>query len=176
MWSINFCEPESSVKLKLHEATWLAALIDGEGCVQIVCNKPGRQYHHSPSFYFNINVTMCDMEMLERAKAITGVGALLGPYVRKKGRLRPAWRWSVCSQQAAELAEVILPHLMLKKVQAELGIALMKVNKDLPKHRAVKGKQGAQRKPVAILSQQQSIFDQWKAVQTRGKPPKRLAA
>ncbi len=96
------------------DRSWLAALIDGEGSIQI--HKQKRD-HCVPSYQADISVGMIDDQMIKKAHSITNLGSV---GLQNRG----VWDWSVRGQEAGILAQIIYPDLLIKKQQAKILIAL----------------------------------------------------
>ena len=94
------------------QAAWLAALIDGEGCIQIHRQERDGK---APNFQADVSVGQIDRGMVDRAHQITGLGAV---HIRE-GRV---FDWSVRGQEAATLLRRIYPHLVIKRRQAAAAI------------------------------------------------------
>ncbi|WP_029083392.1 nucleoside 2-deoxyribosyltransferase [Bradyrhizobium sp. th.b2] len=144
---------------------WLAALIDGEGCVYVVRRV---RDSGSPCFEFRIQVTMTDKEMIDAAyQRSNGLGVITGPYKRSNNpQWREAWRWTVNNKDAAILAQAIYPHLVIKRAQAALGFEIEKINAGF-RPEGHKGHKGFQRRPPEIVQEQEDLYASWKAAQAR---------
>lgn len=79
-------EPESSSAKLPIEWEWFTGLYEGEGCLT-------RNRGHPKSHGMQLNITMRDKDILERALQITKVGKLNGPYIRKNPKHSDMWRW-----------------------------------------------------------------------------------
>lgn len=102
--------------LKPVDCAWLAALIDGEGCIQAhrqTYKNPGR----TETFQVDVSVGMMDPDMVQKAHTMTGLGHC-------EQQNRGVWDWGVRGQQAATLLRQVYPFLTIKKRQAALGIML----------------------------------------------------
>jgi DNA modification methylase len=108
---------EFPLRITERQAAWLAALIDGEGCIQAHRQTPAAKHNSVDTFQVDVGVGMVDECVVRRAHEITGVGSLT---LQKRG----VWDWSVRGQQAAVLLRAVYPHLILKRRQAALGIML----------------------------------------------------
>jgi hypothetical protein len=107
--TIGGFEVDSAVTLQPEDpmTAWLAALMDGEG-----------HFGYNPP---KISINMCDVDVLEKALACTGVGALTGPYKRGEPHHKPIYRWRV--SRAADcwvICHLILPWLGIRRTQEAL--------------------------------------------------------
>ena len=110
-----FCKPDKiiskypilSPKLKIEDASWLAAAIDGEGCFRI------RKHGKNGSCYSNINLGNMNKEYVKKAFDITG----LGNFWYDKNR--NFYEWNVGSEDASKIVLEIYPYLLIKKEQAK---------------------------------------------------------
>lgn len=96
------------------DRAWLAALIDGEGCIQI--HRQTREDAQN-CFQVDVGVGMMTKGMIQHAHEITGLGSV-------NRQARGVWDWSVRGQQAAALLREIYPRLILKRRQAALACML----------------------------------------------------
>lgn len=96
------------------DVAWLAALIDGEGCIQM---HRQRKAPNADTFQVDVGVGMMDPQAVQHAHRITGLGSC-------SQQNRGVWDWSVRGQQAADLLRAIYPRLLIKRGQAALGIML----------------------------------------------------
>ena len=98
------------------EIAYFAGLFDGEGSIGIyftVSNK------HTPAQ--TVNITNTDIRVLARAKTLFG-GQV---YAHMPNRVKPTWRWHISGLKAGRFLAAIMPHLVIKKSQAEVYLALL---------------------------------------------------
>jgi len=106
-----------SYPLREIDAAWLAAVIDGEGCIQVHQQRRPERANSVDSFQVDLSVGMVTPEVVQRCHEITGLGSC-------KLQARGVWDWSVRGQQAAQLLRAIYPYLLGKRRQAALAIML----------------------------------------------------
>jgi DNA modification methylase len=99
------------------DRAWLAALIDGEGCITIL---EAKSPHGSGSSYPPVlQVRMCDLECIEHAAKITGLGS---PSPRQEPPSAPnqrgSYQWRINGRNAADTIAEIYPFLLIKRKQA----------------------------------------------------------
>lgn len=82
------------------ELAWVAGLFEGEGCVSAIVRT-----HGAPRL--NTSVKMTDLDVLERAQRITGLGKVYGPYQRAPHH-KPHWQWNVQNAQHAYALVIML--------------------------------------------------------------------
>ena len=119
-WRVAFAlqQPQylGGIKQEIDRA-WLAALVDGEGCITIL---EATSPHGSGSSYPPVlQVRMCDTECIEKAAVITGCG-LLSPRQEppsQRGQ-RPSYQWRIHGRKAADVIAEIYPYLLIKRKQA----------------------------------------------------------
>lgn len=88
--------------MQLHELTWLAAAIDGEGSI----------YYRKISIY-NTNHDFC-----KKAQEITGLGYVHCDGLNRISR-RPLYVWSVYGRkEICDLLNLLIPFLIIKKEKA----------------------------------------------------------
>lgn len=165
---MNFCQPKASVPEKCLclipqrfvtmmidgkykpqiiqsevDRAWLAAIIDGEGCVGIRWVKEKK---YSDNYEPFIYVKVCDTILLERIIEITKIGSIREE--KRKNRNpnhRPSYSWCVTGQQAATLAADIYPHIILKKNQCKIICELARRRKEGKQFKWTKKEEVAER-------------------------------
>jgi hypothetical protein len=84
------------------EVYWLAGLLEGEGC--FTTNK------QSYGIYPVVRIYMTDRDVLFKARQISGVGTIHGPYMRKGHRI-PISAWCVTGVPATALMKRVFPYM-----------------------------------------------------------------
>jgi hypothetical protein len=87
----------------IHELTWLAGLLEGEGSFSIKKHKPTR---YSPK----IQVRMTDRDTIERASKLMGGRRTIHTEPAKDNRSE-CYRVQISGQPAASLMEDLFPHM-----------------------------------------------------------------
>lgn len=98
--------------------TWeyLAAFFDGEGCIHMMTNQCGNPQ-------LKVTITQANFPLLQLVGAFTGFGK-----VDKTGS-GEVWVWRLTKREDIQTFLVNLaPHLILKKAEAEIAIAICKLN------------------------------------------------
>lgn len=107
--------------LKKLDLAWAAGFFDGEGSV-VVWHKPAVKVCAGKVYNLRVSVGCTDLEPIEKLKYLFG-GKI---YYRKP--LRANWKgchiWHLSSKQAKGFLGLVLPFLVVKGKQAELGIRL----------------------------------------------------
>jgi len=97
--------------------TWeyIAGLFDGEGCIHVMTNASGNPQ-------LKLTITQANQPFLYLIKTFTGFGAVQD---NKNG----VWCWRLTKREdiKAFLANLI-PHLILKKAEAETALAICELN------------------------------------------------
>lgn len=106
------------------DRSWLAALIDGEGCVSVSV----RDGVHGKGYYARVTLKMTHEGMVRRAHKIAGVGSVSGPKLQNVQNRKPYWTWTVMSNEAAALLGDLYPRLIIKAPQAAIASALQEMN------------------------------------------------
>lgn len=101
---------------------WAAGLLDGEGMICLVTSKPSVHGHRR--YVLQVQVTNTYLPALERFKAIVGPGRVRAATNSSKdeARYKPLWDWEATARAAEEVLTLLLPYLVIKHEQAELGI------------------------------------------------------
>ena len=97
-------------------ASYLAGLIDGEGCLEILKRKKeacvGGYYYVA-----RLRISSVDKEIIEWLK--NSFGGFI--YYRKgKGNERDSWTWTIQFMKAKRIIDAVYPYLRIKKRQAEI--------------------------------------------------------
>lgn len=98
---------------------YLAALFDGEGTIGAYKDK------RSNSFTENVGVTNTNTALLEWCKLITGFGYVTPLGDRKSEKHKKGFIWRLRRDELPVLLPILLPHLKLKRRQAELVLELL---------------------------------------------------
>ena len=100
----------------------LAAFIDGEGFISIG-SQVGEQ-SNVPRYQVRIGVANTNKDIIDYVAESAGVGSVSRAYRPKYPGAKDFWMWSAVSQEAKQVIERVLPHLIAKRQQAELALAL----------------------------------------------------
>jgi hypothetical protein len=94
------------------DAGYLAAMIDGEGCIGLYKTKRG---------YVNgtVQVSNTSRSLLESLIETAGVGRITTKSEPRINR-KPVYSWTICQRQAKSLLLAVMPHIRLKRPQARL--------------------------------------------------------
>jgi hypothetical protein len=97
---------ESQIKL-----SYLAGIIDGEGCITIrrIINKT-----QSENYLLSVQIGMYDKEPIEL------IVSILGGSISKSGKL---WKYYSYGDEALNILRELYPYLLVKKEEALIGIA-----------------------------------------------------
>jgi len=135
------------------ERAWLAAMIDGEGTIGIMCNK--RKDYNSYTPYVRVGSTT--PELLERCVEITGLGTVRDHKgASRPDHYRPLYVWQPSSLQAASIIGQVYSFLLAKREQAKVALSLQ----DRLASRGVKG----QRLSGAEESERRNLYELLKAL------------
>jgi DNA modification methylase len=109
---------------RIEDRIWLAAMIDGEGCMFIHKRKVGQSngqgYERKNDTYGSgLEVANCHRAIVERCLEITGAGSICE---QTKDRRQTLYRWNLRSNECRWVIEEIYPHLVGKQHQARLLI------------------------------------------------------
>lgn len=102
---------------------YLAGLFDGEGCVRIADQGPGR------GFGLRLQCGMIDPMPVERLRERFGGSVHI--YVTPTGR--QVFQWVVTSKGAASALREMLPWLIVKNERARLGLLFQALISDAPR-------------------------------------------
>lgn len=161
--------------LSVAQLAYLAGLIDGEGC--ILCIKEWQTNKRTYLFRISISFTMCTPEPL------TSIAGWLNASVRKYPPVRSNWseRWmlTIRKRVAIPLLKAMLPHLILKREQAELALLLETIRIKHTPNKKLKGTRGKSGGDGMFVRMSQDALDQMQAVHDelrKLKSPKSFSA
>jgi hypothetical protein len=125
-------QPNDMPKLKKPSAiqrAYAAGIIDGEGSVSLTWNssqltKSGRP-STAPMLYLQMSNT--HRGIVDWFRHTFGVGTVIVGYRPKRPNHRTAYVWRTRNRAACAILEMLLPYLIIKKAQAELGIKAQKL-------------------------------------------------
>jgi DNA modification methylase len=102
------------------DRAWLAALIDGEGCISILETTSGRTSGPvSTSYPPILQVRMCDPECIQKAMDLVGSESdNPARYPPSMEGQRPAYQWRIHGRKASDTIAEIYPFLLIKRKQA----------------------------------------------------------
>jgi DNA modification methylase len=126
-------DPYYAGKIKrVEDRIWLAAIIDGEGCMFIHKRKAGSDsgakwtkadgtevsYSRTQDTYgAGLEVANTSPAIIERCIQITGVGSVV---TQNKDRRQTLYRWNVRSNECRWVVQEVYPHLVAKQHQARV--------------------------------------------------------
>ena len=134
-WLLAFAlrQPYYAGRIKREmDRVWLAAMIDGEGCMFIHRRKAGTDsgarytkadgtevsYARTADTYgAGLEVANTSLAIIEKCIAITGVGSVVR---QEKDRRQPLYRWNVRSNECRWIVQEVYPYLVAKQHQARL--------------------------------------------------------
>jgi len=104
-------------ELRATEAAYLAGLFDGEGSVCILKREQGERVYH----WLQISIGNTDKPVLAWVRDTFG-GHLSDNAQRHTSMNLRAWRWRADCGKAAEVLEIMLPYLRIKREHTRLAI------------------------------------------------------
>lgn len=104
------------------ERVWLAAMIDGEGCMFLHKRKIGQNNgqgyaRKSDTYGAGLEIANTSEAIIQRCLAITGRGSIVR---QEKDRRQPLFRWNLRSNECREVIKEVYPYLVGKQHQARL--------------------------------------------------------
>lgn len=105
------------VKITDAELAYTAGIVDGEGSVSII-----KQDRNRPSPSLSLVVSIAN----NNAELFSFLQKRFGGRTNFSNRWHKTYQWKLQAAKAQEFLQLILPYLLLKREQAELGIAFQK--------------------------------------------------
>lgn len=136
----------------------LAAYIDGEGCIGITkeCKRKGAASHWNNHYALRITVTNTDPRLPLWCKNIFGgFIAEMSQQPGHKQNWKSRFNWIVSNDRAAWVLRSCLSHFVIKREQAEIGLAFRETFSDRPKKLGV---------PVEVMGKRESMFLRMKEI------------
>ena len=98
------------------QIAWLAGLYEGEGSC-------GARRSSARGAVLQMSIKMTDLDVLERAQSITGLGRVYGPYRRGPAHYKPQYAWTLASVDAYAVLIAIWP-MLLSRRQEQVASAI----------------------------------------------------
>lgn len=129
-WRVAFAlqQPYYTGKIRNErDRVWLAAMIDGEGCMFIHKRKAGQNNgqgyeRKSDTYSAGLEVANTHESIVRRCMEITGIGSICRVERETKTKMRnlPLYRWNVRSNQCRDIIKEVYPYLIGKQHEARL--------------------------------------------------------
>lgn len=107
--------------LSVTDAAWIAGFLDGEGTVML--------FRRRESVALRVSAANTHRPTLEHIASVCGFGSIVTSK-RPNPKHKTAYWWQVNAEAAESLLRQLLPHLVTKRAQAELGIAFQERLRD----------------------------------------------
>lgn len=137
------------------DKAYLAGIMDGEGSISI-SRKTDPTMKSGFSFRPCIEISNTDKPLMDWIASTTGLGAIR-LYVDHNPKHRPAYKWSLWSNQANQFLNAIRPYLITKRERADIVIEFIKAHSG-----------GKAYLTTEQIASQTAIYDQMKALNKRG--------
>ncbi len=103
------------------EKSWIAGIVDGEGCLTISKTKPSpKSTNRSISYRPIIKVTMGDKATIDRISILFGFSSTMTHRLSANPNWNDAFTWSASNRQAIRAIETIRPYLFTKAAEADV--------------------------------------------------------
>jgi hypothetical protein len=103
-------------KLSIAELSYIAGIVDGEGCICIRKISPPKGCV-SPSYSCYLKIATTDKILANWLKRTCGIGCIC---VREPENKRTNYNWEIAHQECRNLLEDIYSFLVIKKKQADI--------------------------------------------------------
>ena len=113
------------------QIAYLAGIIDGEGTIS-VSRKKDKTMKRKMSLRPFLSVANTNLELIQWMYEITGLGQMSKLRISKNIKHTPFKRWTVWTRQAEQIVKLILPYLIVKKLQALACLELLNNQKHVP--------------------------------------------
>ena len=103
------------------DKSYLAGIIDGEGCIRIGKNIINPDH---PLYTSCVEVTQVSKSFLEDLQTLWAGAGSIHQHAHAKGNQSDSYRWTISGKKSQDVLEAVLPYLRLKGNQAEGAIEL----------------------------------------------------
>lgn len=105
-----------------HTLAYLAGLFDGEGCITSYGGKrQDRSSFSAPAV--SVQISNSNLDVLILAQNTFG-GKIYSKCI-KNPKYKPQWTWIVRGKEAERFLSDLLPHLIIKRTQAKIGLTML---------------------------------------------------
>ncbi len=126
-FAIEMCRQRGKYVKSRDNQIWLAALVDGEGCIAIHRRTAGRK---NPTYGATLSVYNSCKELIDKAQAVAGgIGSRRQKTLDTK-RNAPVYEWRLMTNNAKDVLRDIYPYLIAKQYQARAAIFCPSSGKD----------------------------------------------
>jgi hypothetical protein len=143
------------------EVAYCAGVLDGEGTIAITRNRPRGPTQHSPSFGLIVSVSNTNNALILFLCSLWGGTVIVSS--KPKGNRRAAYRWLISGRKAVPFLKAVLPFLIIKRAEAELGIKFQSTKHYGPKRLSEK-----------TINERQIMMDRMSALKGRLHKPQFL--
>lgn len=126
-FAIEMCRQRGKYVKSRDNQIWLAALVDGEGCIAIHRRAKGRK---NPTFGATLSIYNTCKELLDKAQGISGGIGSRHTKINDSPRNAPVYEWRVMCNNAKDILRDIYPYLIAKRFQAKAAIYCPSSGKD----------------------------------------------
>jgi len=139
---------------------YLAGILDGEGCVYVNRRKAhGRR--KTPGYSVKVSISITDYSLVEWFVEHTQLTSIHHT-PKPEGNRKPKWLCTWNNSKAEWFLNLVLPHLVIKRPQAILGLELLEHLRTTP---VIRG----QCIPEEVLIYRESIKEQMSKFNQRGR-------
>ena len=124
---IEMCRQRGKYVKAKENQIWLAALVDGEGCIAIHRRTSGRK---NPTYGATLSVYNTCKELIDKAQSVAGGIGSRRTKTDDTPRNAPVHEWRLMSNNAKDVLRDIYPYLIAKKYQARAAIFCPSNGKD----------------------------------------------
>lgn len=103
------------------DIAWAAGFVDGEGCIALVGRSQVIKGITYKCFVLRLTVANTDLRTLIRLKGMFN-GSVYAQNHKNRPQNKPCWVWNCAAANAEVALRTMLPYLLSKKEQAEVGI------------------------------------------------------
>lgn len=140
-----------------HTIAYMAGLVDGEGCFYVGKVKQGR-YGNGWQFHTALVIASCDEVIIQWLEETFG-GARESRYrwTSKKANFRPVFNWRAQGPMLDYLCPMILPFLIIKRIQCQVMIEMRGTYKNI----------GSQRLPDEVAQKRIALIERMRTLNSR---------
>lgn len=164
---IDLCVAPVINTMSIADAAYVAGLIDGEGCITMVCQAPAKRSRaKSDLHYVLVTITNTHIGIMEWLQEVVGGRAANRTEGTKsqdrmvQNNWKDRYEWRVTGKKAYALLEQIEPYLVIKKEQCKIALAM----RDLGQWSSSNGCTSE-----VLLAQRQKLMDEIRLLNKKGR-------
>lgn len=148
--------------------SYIAGLIDGEGCIRINRQLP-KTKNQNVRYKLEVGLHMTNSISIEFVNSFFPASSIRRYSSKKHPTHKDSYQWTIWNKSASALLKAIQPYVILKKPQLELALSFYNHLAKYASLRYQKGKVGTIPLPANIIKERNLFYLKMKILNKRGK-------